>query len=345
MALWSDYIARKLIFESHPSLDEKRCLNHMQTRHPCTSCMEVCPEGVFSMPCPGSVRTDWDACSACGLCVSACPARAVSPARIQAEKLYSYASHIQHDTTVSCKSGYASDLSIEYPGSLCWEFWCFLALHGRVILVTDDCAQCDKKSCRRSLEKNLAQAKVFLGEKKYSDTVILTRDPASVPARRVTRREAFSLMMKRTGQTASALLPVPRDSVPDGTLWRQLLLYKVKQLSEGFRWMLPQFTDSCTACGICARMCPAGAILRAPGPEGSGRFYMALLPHKCTGCGLCSEVCPYRGLLAPAPLPANPADRPLLFAVAAKPCSRCKEPVPLDSDSDLCARCRAEISV
>lgn len=163
--------------------------------------------------------------------------------------------------------------------------------------------------------------------------------------------------MTKTGRTASALLPLPQESVPDGTLWRQILLHKVKQLSKdtaeagkptsgsGFSWMLPHFEKNCTACGICTRICPAGALLRAPGPEGSGRYYMALLPHKCTGCGLCSRVCPEQAMAAPSPLELSEPDRPLLTAIAAKPCIRCKEPVPLDSGSDLCARCRGELSI
>lgn len=357
MSLWNDYLARKLIFESHPTIDENRCLNRMQTRHPCTSCIDVCPAGVISMPFAGSMKANWDSCSGCGLCVSACPSRAVSPARIQAERLFSYASRLQHDTTISCKSGLSSDIPTEYPGALSWEFLCFLALHGIVTIITGDCAGCEKSSCRKSLEKNLSQAKIFLGEELYSQRVILTQDPSAVPARRYTRREALSLLMAKTGRTASALLPLPQESVPDGTLWRQILLHKVKQLSKdtakagqspsgpGFSWMLPNFEKNCTACGICTRICPAGALLRAPGPEGSGRYYMALLPHKCTGCGLCSRVCPEQALAAPSPRLLSEPDRPLLTAIAAKPCMRCKEPVPLDSGSDLCARCRGELSI
>ena len=146
MSLWNDYLARKLIFESHPTIDENRCLNRMQTRHPCRSCMDVCPAGVISMPFAGSMKADWDSCSGCGLCVSACPSRAVSPARIQAERLFSYASRLQHDTIISCKNGLSSDIATEYPGALNWEFLCFLALHGIVTIITGDCAGCGKSS-------------------------------------------------------------------------------------------------------------------------------------------------------------------------------------------------------
>ena len=172
--------------------------------------MDVCPAGVISMPFAGSMKADWDSCSGCGLCVSACPSRAVSPARIQAERLFSYASRLQHDTIISCKSGLSSDIPTEYPGALNWEFLCFLALHGIVTIITGDCAGCEKSSCRKSLEKNLSQAKIFLGEELYSQRVILTQDPSAVPARRYTRREALSLLMTKTGRTASALLPLVR---------------------------------------------------------------------------------------------------------------------------------------
>ena len=376
MSLWQEYLTRKLVFESHPSLNEKHCLNHLQTRHPCTVCIDICPENVFSMPHPGSMETDWDLCTDCGLCVSICPARAVSPARLQAEKLYACASHCTGDIIISCKSGSVSDFTLENPGAIPWELLCFLALQGTVTIVTGSCPDCEKKTCRSSLDQTLAQTRAFLGDEMYRSRIHCTQDPASLPSRLYTRREAMSLALRRTGRTASALLPVPPDSVPDGTLWRQLLLYRVKQFytdsgdpealeerkdpSAGpsgnpavksksgapvpaLRWTVPQFSASCTACGICMRMCPSGALLRAPGPEGSARFYMALLPHKCTGCGLCSRVCPVQGMLAPSPVHLNPVDRPILHAVAAKSCSRCREPVPADSGSDLCDRCRAEL--
>lgn len=373
MSLWNDYLTRKLIFESHPSLDEKRCLSCLQVRNPCTSCMEICPEGVFSMPFSGSVETDWDACSDCELCVSTCPSRAISPARIRAEKLFAQASRSCRDISITCRDGFHADLTVGYPGSVSWELLCFFALQGSVTLITEDCEQCDKATCRRAMHMNLEQAALFLGDKMFRSRVIVTKDPAAAPSRRYTRREAISLVMKRTGRTAALLLPVPQDSVPDGTLWRQLLVRRVRQLAEreaddsagalhnekpelpaqsetnektkGFNWVLPHFTDKCTACGLCTRMCPAGALLRAPGPEGSGRFYMALLPHKCTGCGLCGVICPEGGILAPSPFPLDDPERPILHVVAANPCSRCKEPVPVGSGSSLCARCRGELSL
>lgn len=352
MSLWNEYLARKLIFENHPLLDGERCLNHRQTRHPCTLCRDVCPEGVFTAKDGGSKEPDWELCSGCGLCVSACPSRAFTPSRLQTEKILSVLSVHHNDITISCKSDNNPDMFLETPGSLPWELLCCLAIQGRVILITGDCQKCSETSCRRILKENLCLAHAFFGG--APPRIFQTRDPSAVPPRHLTRREAIFLGVKKTGRTASALLPA-FEAVPDGMVWRRILLQRLEQHAEkevdrpaestqksGFSWKLPSFTEKCTACGICSRMCPSGAILRAQGPEGSGRFYMALLPEKCTGCGLCAKICPEGGMLAPVFMPIQTPVHPVLHAVSAVPCVRCNEPVPAGSGSSLCFRCRGE---
>lgn len=382
MALWSEYLAKKLIFDNHPSLDGNRCLNHVQTRSLCTVCRDICPAGVFSLSGPEVPVPDWTACINCGLCAGACPSRAIAPAGLQIQRQYTAATNVQKtpyhkDITISCLNGQNADIYTEYPGGLSWEYLCFPALQGRVLLITGDCQSCEKQCCRRQLEKNLAAARSFfrgsgifpdtspevagsaagpvspcgedIREKTpdYASNLIVTRDPDAVPPRRYTRREALSLAVRRSGQTASSVLPSLQESVPDGTVWRRLLLRRMDLAADRgrgcpFFLLLPAFRETCTACGICARLCPAGAILRVPGPEGSGRFYMALLPEKCTGCGICAGVCPEKALQAPAPVRMAAPVRPRLHAVAAAPCPRCGEPVPAGTGSGLCARCRGE---
>jgi len=47
--------------------------------------------------------------------------------------------------------------------------------------------------------------------------------------------------------------------------------------------------EGCTACGVCARTCPTGALTLA---SGSAVTELVLDPSACTGCGVCVQTCP-----------------------------------------------------
>lgn len=58
---------------------------------------------------------------------------------------------------------------------------------------------------------------------------------------------------------------------------------------EGAPLGVLQAAQGCTACGVCARSCPAGALSLL---AGSGSTELFLDPAACTGCGVCVESCP-----------------------------------------------------
>ncbi|RLE11070.1 hypothetical protein DRJ04_08720, partial [Candidatus Aerophobetes bacterium] len=45
--------------------------------------------------------------------------------------------------------------------------------------------------------------------------------------------------------------------------------------------------DKCTACGICKKNCPVGAI------EGEKKVPHKIIQEKCTKCGICLSVCKF----------------------------------------------------
>jgi len=58
---------------------------------------------------------------------------------------------------------------------------------------------------------------------------------------------------------------------------RELLLYSID-------------AEKCRGCGLCAKKCPAEAIMGAP----KSPHY--IVPDKCIGCGTCEDVCRFEAV-------------------------------------------------
>ena len=65
-----------LMKTTHPEINRRQCWNLHPHRKPCTECKDICPYGEQIFTRPNLVK-DWDPCTECGLCVSACRAGAL----------------------------------------------------------------------------------------------------------------------------------------------------------------------------------------------------------------------------------------------------------------------------
>ncbi|MFW6414777.1 MAG: NuoI/complex I 23 kDa subunit family protein [Thermodesulfobacteriota bacterium] len=76
------------------------------------------------------------------------------------------------------------------------------------------------------------------------------------------------------------------------------------QVSENWRGLHQLVTDEddkllCVGCGLCAALCPAGAISLVPYEDEEGNRYpeeFVIDELRCIFCGFCQEICP-RGAL------------------------------------------------
>ena len=96
----------------------------------------------------------------------------------------------------------------------------------------------------------------------------------------------------------------------------------------------------CTACGVCVRACPQGALVLN---HEVGRSVLAQRPDSCRGDRTCIAVCPEQVVVATNawPLAAAVAGTPhVLAVVATRECRRCRTPYPALSHPDLCPMCR-----
>lgn len=150
-------------------------------------------------------------------------------------------------------------------------------------------------------------------------------------------RRAF--LLSALGLLRQALPAAPRNEGPDPfahspSRRREILLWALQRLTLPSR--TPQddvvwddaalhLTGPCHRCGVCARLCPNGALSLDEGG-------LSLAPQQCHTCGLCTQVCPVRALSLGEP-------RPISHLLRA-------DPVPLGSPRPTrCTACGAEVLV
>lgn len=344
MALWTDYLTKHLIDENHPTLHQPGCLNTVQTRRTCTICKDLCPHGVFDRAEP-----NWEYCDNCGACVAACPQSCIVPSTLFTTAALEHCDRLRGDVVIGCQAHTdPCDWRVPCLAAIAWELLAFFALDGTVTLLRGACDDCPHHALWQQWQQTLDTARRFLDDPPDEGRIVCCTEGQALPARGLSRREAIGLLVSRSRSTIAGLLPEDRKLAPDGTLFRRLLLSRLRRLepARSFRWTIPAIGEDCTACGLCSRLCPTDALQQVEDEvDETGRktWYLALVPWRCTACGLCTETCPGQTILPPTAVPLTDPRRPLLLPITGYPCTRCGAPAP-DRDQ-LCSRCRGELGI
>lgn len=338
MTLVKNYLAKKLIYDNHPTRDEHRCLNTIQAKNPCCLCQESCVYGVYDHPEP-----DWNRCINCGICVALCPTGCISPSRFQSDKMISLLRSEKPSITLSCqekseKTNLALPCLAAYPR----EYLALLALNRNVTILRPDCADCTYRLSMRFFEESITFLKRLFGKKTDKEILSFAETISDDNVTRYTRRDAFSHFFSKTRSTVGILLP--ETTTASGKLWRILLSQYIVKQSMTVSWSYPEFTEACTACNMCEKTCPEKAIYRIIDPEDPSHIHMAVFPEKCSSCGLCVSICSCEGIDPPDFKPGiSDPSTPVIHTISCRLCSRCGEPMAEDSPHELCPKCLGEL--
>jgi len=100
--------------------------------------------------------------------------------------------------------------------------------------------------------------------------------------------------------------------------------------------------EACSACGLCARFCPTGALKFA---ADESHFVLRFVMAACVDCTICALICPDDAVsfTYESPISALVETEPsILLAGNLVPCARCSQPVAGEPEEDVtCYVCRS----
>ena len=153
-----------LMKTTHPEINRRQCWNLHPHRKPCTTCKDICPYGEEIFTRPNLVK-DWDPCTDCGLCVSACRSGCIAPSPEQVQRDTAAADSDSDTIWIGCeKSTRKNTVVRSCICALSWEALAYLALNKKIVLDLTPCGQCENDLCAEQLRKELTRLVDFFGQ-------------------------------------------------------------------------------------------------------------------------------------------------------------------------------------
>ena len=297
------------------TLDPARCVRSLTTFSECRRCEPVCPTTAIviddSLP-----MINLSECVGCGACVSVCPSEAFRLDDFNpTEFFFEFAS--DGDGLISCRKNVPciSALNVEHIIGLS-------ALKGGLVFDMGHCGGCAiAHTCRLQIEK-MAEEANYLLEAMDAEAPVSLQDIACAPegtasTQESSRRDFFqSINLKNAIKGRSTFereVEIATDELIEHALQkdhiaqmrqksmtdrRKLLYSALKRIDK------PQFyhvveaaelsftsdklldTEACTACQMCYRICPTGAL-----SSDARNSKIDFDPFMCIKCHACHDVC------------------------------------------------------
>jgi ferredoxin len=278
-------------YHAAPSIDVSLCA----ASDGCQACVSTCPRGALSFA-DGTIIHDLAACEPCGICVTSCPTGAISNAAVTSTQLEAQISALLEPSIgppgfrgIAFLCSRATE-PVSQPGwfpvtvpctGMVTPAWMLAPLMMRAGAVS--VIPCSTSGCALANDEAVSRRIDYCGE-------LLTE---------------LGLDPHRVRRAATGEIPEPLSRVPMADAFGPMgavdVLSALSTISKRAGRSITHTASpvglvaidgqACTACGMCTRICPTGALVLEPDRD---EISITFDPTLCVACGQCTSVCPER---------------------------------------------------
>ncbi len=295
-------------------LDAGKCVRALSKFSECTRCADICPTDALQIM--GMLPSiNFSECVGCGGCVGVCPSEALKLDDFDSTNFF-FEFVSEPVNLISCRKNVPciSVLNVEHIISLA-------ALKGALVFDMGHCGECEiASSCQPQIEANAEEANYLLEAMENEARVTLAniayerseKEESETDRRDFFRNLSLKNVMKtkldfdREVETATdERLEHTLDSADIAKIRqkrltdkRKLFFTALKRVEKPSTYHIIDATevtftsqklldiDSCTACQMCYRVCPTGAL-----SSDAKNSKIDFDPFLCIKCQLCHDVC------------------------------------------------------
>ena len=349
-------------------LKASRCVRLLSKESECNRCEVICPTGAIVITDNPLPAINFSACVECGACDAICPNEALSLDDFSPTNFF-FSFMQEGENLISCRKNVPCIAALNIENILS------IALLKKEVVFDmgycDECAIAHK--CKPQIVKNYEEASYML-QAMMSDAVIRLEDvrfEESKEFKESNRREFFSkVTLKNAIATKLQFekeIQKATDELVEHTLQKSdIALLKQKRITERRKLLFTAirrikkpslyhvveaqemtFTSmkllnslSCTACQMCYRVCPSGALT-----SDVKNSKIDFDPFLCIKCNTCHDVCePNAITLSPSYMIKEFFEPEVhnLIKFSVRRCDECSVIFSTNSSDRLCYRCKAE---
>ncbi|MDF1874492.1 4Fe-4S binding protein [Sulfurimonas sp. SAG-AH-194-I05] len=348
-------------------LDASKCVRALSVDSACNKCEVICPTDAIAMsetsPLPS---INFSKCVGCGGCGGVCPSESFGLEDFSSTDFFFDFLEEEDANLISCKKNVPciSALSVEHLVSLS-------ILKKEIVLDMGHCKECAlAHTCHKQILENEEEASYILEAMENNAKITLENVMYSNEGKTGRRNFFSALNLKTVGKakrnfedevekasdeltehtlakTDIALLK--KKKLPDK---RKLFFTAIKRVAKPSQYHIIEsdaisFTsqklmdkDLCTACQMCYRVCPTGALT-----SDVKNSKIDFDPFMCIKCNICHDVCAPNALTKSPSYNIKEFFEPTvqsLISFKVKRCNECNVIFSTNSKDKLCYRCKIE---